>query len=144
MKSHELPSIRKKPTRVGRGGKRGTTSGRGTKGQRSRAGHRIRPAERDLILRLPKKRGFRNKPQSLAALVFNVGPLSEHLKRGGHEKGVTVTREFLVAAELLAARDPRPLKVLGSGDIEVAFSVKGIPVSKEAREKITKAGGSVA
>lgn len=47
--------------RVGRGGKRGTTSGKGTKGQKSRSGHRIRPAERDLIQRLPKLRGFKNK-----------------------------------------------------------------------------------
>lgn len=51
---------RRKP-RVGRGGKRGTYSGRGIKGQKSRAGHKIRPAERDFIQRLPKLRGYRNK-----------------------------------------------------------------------------------
>lgn len=47
--------------RVGRGGKRGTFSGKGTKGQHARAGHRIRPAERDFIQRLPKLRGVGNK-----------------------------------------------------------------------------------
>ncbi len=46
--------------RVGRGGKRGTFSGRGTKGQHSRAGRRIRPAERDYIQHLPKLRGVGN------------------------------------------------------------------------------------
>ena len=51
----------RKKKRVGRGGKRGTTSGRGTKGQKSRSGHRIRPAERDLLIRIPKLRGYRNK-----------------------------------------------------------------------------------
>lgn len=49
--------------RIGRGGKRGNTSGRGQKGQKSRAGRRIRPAERDLIQRLPKLRGVKNKPK---------------------------------------------------------------------------------
>jgi large subunit ribosomal protein L15 len=59
MQLHELaPTHRSKDKkRIGRGGKRGTFCGRGSKGQKSRAGHRIRPAERDLILRLPKLRG---------------------------------------------------------------------------------------
>lgn len=143
MKLHELVSISKKQKRVGRGGKRGTTSGRGTKGQKSRAGHRIRPAQRDLLLRIPKQRGFRNKPQDPPAAVFNVGDLSERLKKAGHEKGVTVTREFLVAAKFLAARHPGHVKVLGTGDIGLAFNVKGLAVSKEAAEKIQKAGGKI-
>ena len=63
MRLHELKPFHpnKSHKRVGRGGKRGTTSGHGTKGQKSRAGHKIRPAERDLIQRLPKLRGFANK-----------------------------------------------------------------------------------
>ncbi len=76
MQLHELkPNYsNKKGKRVGRGGKRGTTSGHGTKGQKSRAGHRIRPAERDLIQRLPKLRGFRNKPKRKKnKLVKNAG-----------------------------------------------------------------------
>lgn len=65
MQLHEIQPFHKNrdKKRVGRGGKRGVTSGRGTKGQRARAGHRIRPAERDLIQRLPKLRGFKNKPR---------------------------------------------------------------------------------
>jgi len=55
----EKPNKTKK--RVARGGKRGTTAGRGQKGQKSRAGRRIRPAERDLVNRLPKLRGYKNK-----------------------------------------------------------------------------------
>lgn len=50
--------LKRKAPRVGRGGKRGTTSGKGQKGQKARAGRRIRPAERDLIIRIPKLRGF--------------------------------------------------------------------------------------
>ncbi|MDE2144662.1 MAG: hypothetical protein KGJ01_01695 [Patescibacteria group bacterium] len=63
MQLHELSPLHKnkEEKRIGRGGKRGTFSGRGTKGQRARAGHRIRPAERDLIQHMPKLRGTRNK-----------------------------------------------------------------------------------
>jgi len=50
----------KKKKRIGRGGKRGTYCGRGLKGQKSRAGRRIRPAVRDFILRTPKLRGKGN------------------------------------------------------------------------------------
>lgn len=50
----------KKRKRIGRGGKKGNYSGRGMKGQKARAGHRIRPALRDIILKFPKKRGLGN------------------------------------------------------------------------------------
>jgi large subunit ribosomal protein L15 len=143
MKINELPSIHKKTKRVGRGGKRGTTAGRGTKGQKSRSGHRMRPAERDLILRIPKARGFRNKPQEPSAIIFNVGFLSDRLKRDGHEKGVTITKEFLIAMKLLPTRFQGLVKILGHGDIETIFSVKGLKLSKEAQIKIEKAGGKV-
>jgi large subunit ribosomal protein L15 len=59
MQLHELQPIHynKDGKRIARGGKRGHTSGRGQKGQKSRSGHRIRPAVRDMIQRLPKLRG---------------------------------------------------------------------------------------
>ena len=63
MMIHELPSIKKRAQRIGRSGKRGSYSGRGVKGQKSRSGRRLRPAERDLILRIPKMRGFANAPK---------------------------------------------------------------------------------
>jgi len=47
----------KSKKRVGRGGKKGTYSGRGMKGQKARAGHRIRPAIRDFMMKVPKLRG---------------------------------------------------------------------------------------
>ena len=47
--------------RIGRGGKRGTYSGKGIKGQKSRAGSRVRPGTRDLIQQIPKLRGSRNR-----------------------------------------------------------------------------------
>ena len=119
MLLHELPSSNKNAQpRVGRGGKRGTTSGRGTKGQGAHAGRRIHPAVRDLIQRLPKLRGYKNKPISEKAPVYNVGDLS-------------AMKEI-----------PRGIKVLGTGDIEKAVTVYGT-ASKVAREKIEKAGGKI-
>lgn len=59
MQFHNLKSNtkRKKSRQVGRGGKRGKTSGRGTKGQNARAGRKKRPEMRDVIKRVPKLRG---------------------------------------------------------------------------------------
>ena len=64
MQLHEVVPIHKNKSkkRIGRGGKRGTYSGRGMKGQKSRAGHKISPAIRDLLQRTPKLRGVKNKP----------------------------------------------------------------------------------
>jgi len=64
MQLHELQPTypNKGRRRIGRGFTRGHKSGKGQKGQKSRAGHSIRPAERDLIQRMPKLRGFKNKP----------------------------------------------------------------------------------
>ena len=59
MQLHQLkPKTPQKDRRyVGRGGKRGKTAGRGTKGQKARAGAKFRPEIRDFIKRLPKLRG---------------------------------------------------------------------------------------
>ncbi|MEK7081908.1 MAG: uL15 family ribosomal protein, partial [Patescibacteria group bacterium] len=59
MQFHNLKRIHpnKRSVAVGRGGRRGKTSGRGGKGQTARAGHKVRPEIRDLIKKLPKLRG---------------------------------------------------------------------------------------
>jgi len=63
MQLHELQPTHKTKTskRIGRGGKKGTYSGRGMKGQKSRAGARMQPLVRELIKRYPKLRGYRRK-----------------------------------------------------------------------------------
>ncbi len=139
MKLHSLTPIRKQnPQRIGRGGKRGTTSGRGQKGQKSRSGHRIRPAERDLILKLPKKRGFRNKPKKDAVTVFNLKTL-EKLKTFAGKEPLVITMELLKTANLLGKNFTGEVKILGVGEVTFPFSVAdGITVSKSAKEKIEK------
>ena len=77
MQIHNLkrktPNTRK--VKVGRGGKRGKTSGRGHKGQKSRAGRKIRPEIRDMIKKIPKKRGYRFKSFQIRPQVINVSAL---------------------------------------------------------------------
>ncbi|MEK6872095.1 MAG: uL15 family ribosomal protein [Nanoarchaeota archaeon] len=111
--------------RVGRGGKRGTTSGRGTKGQKSRSGHVIRPAERDFLIRLPKLRGYRNK--SIREKV----------------RGIRVDKLETMPGNEFSKENLGNVKILDGGELKKSVTVKGLPVSKSAKEKIEKAGGKV-
>ncbi|MEK7608311.1 MAG: uL15 family ribosomal protein [Patescibacteria group bacterium] len=144
MKLHTLGAIGKKSKiRVGRGGKRGTTSGRGTKGQKSRSGHVIRPAERDLILKIPKKRGFRNKPKSEKAFPVNLEMIQRAFLGRSASGSVQVTKEALYAAKVLSRRHRGSIKILAKGEIKFPIEVKGIRVSPGAVQKIEKSGGKV-
>ncbi len=138
MQLHQLrPKTRlKKEKRIGRGGKRGSYSGRGIKGQKSRSGHRIRPAERDLIRRLPKLRGFNFKPLKAIVAVINVGDLDEKAKN------TILDRQSLVRDGLIRGNVKR-VKILGDGNVKRAFEIKGLATSAEARKKIEAAGGKV-
>lgn len=127
---------RKKKKRIGRGGKRGTYSGRGIKGQKSRSGHRIRPAERDLLIRLPKLRGFRNKSLVGKAISVNVDQL-------GKLEEPVISRAVLTKHGFIAKNDSRPVKILANGEITRAIKVEGLRASASAKLKIEKAGGSV-
>lgn len=86
MQLHTLARIHplKSKKRIGRGGKRGTYSGKGVKGQSSRAGRKIRPGTRDLIQQIPKLRGARN-----------TGPK----KRSKKERGAPKAKEQSTAKE---------------------------------------------
>ncbi|MDD5547436.1 MAG: uL15 family ribosomal protein [Candidatus Pacebacteria bacterium] len=131
----KLKNKRKKGRRVGRGGCKGKTCGRGTKGQKARAGHRIRPAERDFLIRIPKKRGYRNKSLEAKNIVINVGELEKLVS----EK--TITKQIL--AKILNIDPSVNIKILGGGEVKKAFEIEGITVSKSAKEKIEKAKGVI-
>lgn len=130
--THKLKSKK----RIGRGGKRGTTAGRGQKGQKSRAGHKIRPAFRDTLIRIPKLRGFKNKPLAPKPQIVSLGTLS---RLSGDE----VSYKTLSQAGLIKNIPGSIVKILGDGEIKKSLNIKGILVSKSAREKIAKAGGTV-
>lgn len=139
MQIHEIKSshTRKNKKRIGRGGKRGTTSGRGQKGQRARSGHRIRPAERDIIAKFPKLRGVKNKSISGKAATVDIKMLAEKFPAGD-----VITKTFLKEHGIIRSLSKK-VKILGNEDIKVKFSIEGIPVSLSAKKKIEAAGGSV-
>ena len=146
MQLHTLPKFKtKRVQRVGRGGKRGTFSGRGTKGQKSRAGRRIRPAGRDLIIRIPKRRGFRNKPVHPKPLTMNVSDLSLRAKSflDGSSGMLTIDSKTLIGLGFVPPRYRGRVKVLAKGNISHPLLVRGFQVSASAKEKIEKAGGRV-
>lgn len=119
----------------------GKTSGRGHKGQKSRSGGGVRPGfeggQMPLHRRLPK-RGFNNTRFQDKIAVVNVSDLEARF-----EDGATVTEETLRAARLIKGSYDA-VKVLGNGDLATKLTVEGCKVSATAREKIEKAGGTVA
>ena len=142
MQLHELKrdTPNKKEKRVGRGGKRGKTSGRGTKGQKARAGHRIMPAIREILKKLPKRRGYKLTSVQDAALVVNVRALEQAFNAGD-----TVTPALLDERKLIRGRQGSKLvvKILGTGELTKKLTVTGCEVSAAARAKIEAAGGAV-
>lgn len=146
MQIHEIKRAHahKKSKLVARGGKRGKTAGKGGKGQTARAGHRVRPAMRDIIKKLPKLRGHgKNRSESVfyrgPEAVVNLSALNVFAK------GDAVNPTSLIAQGLVKevfGRVPA-IKVLGTGEITVALTITGCTVSETAKAKIEKAGGSV-
>jgi large subunit ribosomal protein L15 len=133
----------KKAKLVGRGGTRGKTSGRGTKGQNARAGHKNRPEMRDIIKKLPKLRGRGknvNKAFRIKATPINLTQLVAVF-----EKGAFVTPATLIAAKLVKRSGGKTpyVKILASGEIDRALSFYDVEVSAAAKAKIEAAGGTV-
>ena len=166
MKLHDLrpaPGSHKAKRRVGRGiaAGQGKTAGRGTKGQKARAGGSI-PAwfeggQTPLHQRIPKLHGFKN-PFRIEYEVVNVGAIAHLVELGTLESGempgatakkpksapapVTVNQEILRAAGLVRTLN-KPMKILGAGELSTALFVVADAVSGSARSKIEAAGGSV-
>ena len=146
MQLHTLTrkTPQKKAKLVGRGGKRGKTAGRGTKGQKARAGHRIRPEVRDVIKKLPKLRGRGkngNTSIELKPRTVNLATLERLF-----EAGETVTRQELIKRGAINARKGviPAVKILADGEITKKLIISKCAVSGAAKEKIEKVGGSVA
>lgn len=140
LKVHHLrpaPGAHKAKTRVGRGeGSKGKTAGRGTKGTKARyqVPENFEGGQMPLHMRLPKLRGFKN-PFRVEYQVVNLDRLAALFPEGG-QVGV----DELVAKG--AVRKDRPVKVLGSGSLDVALQVTAHAFSASAKEKIAAAGGS--
>jgi large subunit ribosomal protein L15 len=164
MKLHDLQPAegsRKARIRVGRGiaAGKGKTAGRGTKGQKARAGGSIAPwfegGQTPLHMRIPKLRGFKNRFK-IEYEVVNVGAIGALAERGAFEieapggasgkaakaAPVTVNQDILRAVGLVRTLN-KPLKILGAGELSLPLFVVADAFSASARAKIEGAGGSV-
>ena len=143
MQLHHLSGKNRKRKVVGRGGKRGTYSGRGVKGQKARSGHRIRPAIRDYIKQIPKLRGrgkhvfksTRQKPHGI-----NLALLEAHFNAGE-----LVSPKSLFQKGLMGDFGGRffKVKILGEGKLSKGLIVRKCTVSASAKAAIERAGGKI-
>jgi len=143
-----IHKLKKKRPRVGRGGKRGTYSGRGQKGQKAHAGRRIKPAVYELITRLPKLRGYKHRSIKPRPLLVKIGDLAKI-------KGEVIDLQSLQSAGLVSQRRlqraAHQVKILGDGQIKKAiklvlgrkFGKRQLAISQSARLKIEQAGGTI-
>lgn len=137
---HELAQIKRKRKRVGRGGSRGGTSGKGHKGQRARSGGKVPTAfeggQMPLIRRLPK-RGFNNKRFKKAVAIVSLNDLNRF------DEGTQVTREVLLEAGVINCPAKTSIKLLASGALEKKLVVHVDACSAAAAQAVAERGGEV-
>jgi len=141
-------------TRVGRGiaAGKGKTAGRGTKGQKARAGGSIPPwfegGQTPLHMRIPKLRGFKNRAK-IHYEVVNVGDIAARIEAGAFAEAGTAPKkgeQLTINADILRAvglvrNVKKPLKILGNGELAAALFVVADAFTKSATAKIEAAGG---
>jgi large subunit ribosomal protein L15 len=139
MQIHQLQPKKKlkKRKRVGRGGKRGTYSGRGIKGQKARAGNNKQPLVRELIKKYPKLRGYRIASKKKKFQELNLVVIDKNFKEGD-----LITPQALLEKDLIDTIKKR-VKILGKGELKKKFSFRGFNFSKAVREKIKKSGSKI-
>jgi large subunit ribosomal protein L15 len=142
MKIHEVKrkTSNKKSALVGRGGKRGKTSGRGGKGQTARAGHKMRPEMRDTIKRMPKLRGYAFNSRNEKPEVINVSLLEVTFSNNDIVNPSVLVKKGIL--KFSAGKKPR-VKILSMGELTKKLIISDCIVSAGAKTKIEKAGGSV-
>lgn len=142
MQLHELKPTHKskRRKRVGRGGKRGTYSGKGLKGQNSRAGRKFKPAIRTLIKRYPKLRGYKFNPRIQNIIILNLEILNKKFSDGDKiNPGILLEKGII---NRIKGRKPK-VKILGEGEITKKLIIEKCLFSKSAKDKIEKAGGTI-
>jgi len=144
MQIHTLKlKKRKKRKSVGRGGKKGTYSGRGNKGQKARSGVSIDPlfegGRSSLIDRMKKIRGF--KSIKAKALTLDISKLGQNFKDGD-----AVDRESLIKKGFFDKMEMqgRKIKILGNSPVKIKLKIsRGILISAAARKAVESAGGEI-
>lgn len=148
MQLHQLKpkTARKTARRIGRGGKRGKTSGRGMKGQKARTGNSTRPEMREFIKKFPKLRGH-GKNRALTVNAERVRPTVINLAaiETAFDAGFSINPNILCERGLIRRKGKRvpTVKILATGDLSKKFIISLCTVSGAARAKIEALGGSV-
>jgi large subunit ribosomal protein L15 len=145
MQIHQLKKPNNKSSergkrRIGRGGKRGTYSGKGMKGQKSRAGAKIRPQIREAVLKFPKRRGVYFNPLKTPSIVVKLEDIVTVFPEGG-----IIDPKKLKKANLIktAKSDRRSIKILGAIALSKSYIIKNCLTSQRVKEVIEKAGGKI-
>jgi large subunit ribosomal protein L15 len=138
---HELKPKHKRTAkkRIGRGGKRGTYSGRGIKGQKARSGNRPAPVVRELLKRYPKLKGYKGvlrqrKPQAVTLAV-----IAQKFSKDEVVSPQALLKKGLVHQE----KGVLKIKIIGSGELKEALVLKDCMLSAGARKAIEKSGGKI-
>ena len=134
-----------KKMRVGRGigSGKGKTSGRGVKGQKSRSGVAIKSFEggqMPLYRRLPK-RGF-NPINKIKIAKINLEKIQTFIDRKTINSSDTIDLKLLKKLKIIN-KNSQMLKILGTGEIKVKVNIEADLISKSAKEKLEKIGGSI-
>lgn len=143
MQIHQLKPIHagRDSKRVGRGGKRGTTSGHGQKGQKSRGGRKFQPIIREFIKRYPKLRGYRfgtGRKEFLAILDLAV------LENNFNGKEIVNPEKLLEKGLVERIENRIPMvKILGKSEVKKSLTIENCFVSAGAKAAVEKAGGQV-
>ena len=137
--------IKRKKIRPGRGigSGKGKTSGRGHKGQKSRSGVAIKSFEggqMPLYRRLPK-RGF-NPIASNDLAIINLEQIQKYISKNKLKTGSTINLNELKKNKIIKNKIKK-VKLLGNGDIKDKIDIEVNFISKSAKEKIEKTGGSI-
>jgi large subunit ribosomal protein L15 len=145
MKLNTLTKTFKKKIRPGRGigSGKGKTSGRGHKGQKSRSGVAIKSFEggqMPLFRRLPK-RGFKSFKRNLTA-ILNLSKLQNFHDNNKINLETNLDLKILQSKKIVPKKFQK-LKILGNGEIKSKLNLSVNFVSKQAKEKIEKAGGKL-
>ena len=142
MQLHTIKPSHKNTTRkrIGRGGKRGTYSGRGVKGQKSRAGAQFEPLIRQMVKRYPKLRGYRAHTRPRLQQIVSLASLEKYL-----DDKTLVTPKLLLQKDIISTMKGRmpEIKILGTGEVTKVFTIKGCKVSASAKAKIVAVGGRI-
>jgi len=130
---HQLQAKSKRKKRIGRGGKKGTYSGKGLKGQKSRAGRKMVPAIRELIKKYPKLRGYRTQKSNSNIAVVNLADISKKFKESEVVNPKTLLEKGLIRR--IKGRVPK-VKILAKGKLDKKIKIENCKFSKKAEENV--------